>query len=220
MIEIIIKRAIIKRVLILSLFSFSLISADNFRYSRNVVPVSNGYSNAGLLNNVVKFIADQLSKNKDFANISKSKLAITSFVSIEDLKKTNKLGNLISEHLIHDMQIRGFQVVDFKTMPSIEVGLKGDYIFSRSIDDLKKDISLNYILTGTYSHYSDGVTLNARIIDLKTNIVVSSAQAYIPKSSLRHIMDKYTSYDRVAYKPDYVLPSVEDHTITIKEANW
>ena len=210
----------IKKILSGILLLSSLSLSNEFFQERSVVPVSSGYSNAGLLNNIVKFLADQLSKNKDFANISKSKVAITSFVSIEDLKETNKLGNLVSEHLIHDMQIRGFQVVDYKTMPNIEVGLKGDYIFSRSIDDLKKDIALNYVLTGTYSYYSDGVTLNARIIDLKTNIVVSTAQAFLPKSSLRYIMDKYSPYDRVAYKPDYVLPSVENHMITIKEANW
>ncbi len=181
----------IKRILFLLLILNSFLLSNEFNQGRSVIPISNGYSNAGLLNNVVKFLADQLSKNKDFANISNSKVAITSFVSVQDLKETNKLGNLISEHLIHDMQIRGFKVVDYKTMPSIEVGTRGDYIFSRSIDDLKKDIALNYILTGTYSYYSDGVTLNARIIDLKTNIVVSTAQAFLPKSSLRYIKVKY-----------------------------
>jgi len=209
-----------RRFFLVLLISFSFIFSNEFVSQRSSIPIPNGYSNAGLLNNIVKFIADQLSRNKDFANISVSKIAITSFVSVENLKKTNKLGNLISEHLIHDMQIRGFKVVDYKAMPSIEIGVSGDYIFSRSIEDLKKDIALNYVLTGTYSYYSDGVTINARIIDLKTNIVVSSAQAFIPKSSLRHIMDKYSPYDRVTYKPDYVLPSVENHMMTIKEANW
>ena len=207
---------------------------DFYTNNRALLPSSNGYSNAGKINKTVKFLADQLSQNKDFANISNSKLAITSFVNIENLRETSKLGNLISEHLIHDMQIRGYRVVDYKTMPDIEIGQKGDFVFSRAVDSLKKDITLNYILSGTYTFYIDGVSINARIIDIQTNVVVSTAQAFIPKYDLKYLLDSMSPYDSL--NPGsanvmvdtsdndnlggYIVPGVEGTRVKIKKADW
>ena len=175
--------------------TFLVAQIDFYTGNRAILPSSNGYSNAGKINKTVKFLADQLSQNKDFANISNSKLAITSFVNIENLRETNKLGNLLSEHLIHDMQIRGYRVVDYKTMPDIEIGKKGDYVFSRTVDNLKKDITLNYILSGTYTFYADGVSINARIIDIQTNVVVSSGSSLSSLSNdLKFIIDAMSPY--------------------------
>jgi len=191
-----------KTILIMALATYA-ISVDFLSNSSVTLPSSSGYSNAGRINQTVRFLADQLSQNKDFANISDSKIAITSFVDIENLKETNKIGNLISEHLIHDMQIRGYKVVDYKAMPDIEIGSNGDYAFSRSVKNLRKDISLNYILTGTYAFYADGISLNARIIDVQTSIVVSTAQAFIPKYDLQYIVDSMSPMTSMkTYKPD------------------
>jgi TolB-like protein len=204
------------------------------------MPSSRNYNNAGRINQTVKFLADQLSQNKDFENITDSRIAITSFVNVENLKETNKLGNLISEHLIHDMQIRGYKVIDYKMMPDIEVGSRGDYAFSRQVKNLKQDISLNYILTGTYTYYSDGVSLNARIIDIQTNVVVSTAQAFIPKVDLQYIVDSMDPFGSMVsnsqrnydneyqggndYKakltPTYIVPGVEGTRVKIKKATF
>ena len=231
---------IINKTLILALallISSNSVFAINFLpMNKTVIPASRGYSNAGRINQTVKFLADQLSQNKDFANITDSKLAITSFVNIENLRETNKLGNLISEHLIHDMQIRGYKVIDYKTMPDIEVGKHGDYAFTRTVDNLRQDIALNYILTGTYTFYADGVSLNARIIDTQTSVVVSTAQAFIPREELIHIVDSMSPYQALTSTASdeasmgsgamesmgekYLVPGVEGTRIKIRRANF
>ena len=235
-------RFLIKTIILLLLPIFVL-AIDFFSNTSSILPSSSGYTNAGRINQTVKFLADQLSQNKDFANISDSKIAITSFVNIENLKETNKLGNLISEHLIHDMQIRGYKVVDYKVMPDIEIGEHGDYAFSRKVKNLKQDVSLSYILTGTYSFYADGVAINARIIDIQTSVVTSTAQAFIPKSDLRYIVDSMDPFGSmpthnegdgsnmesgygsggsrsIVDKNMYVVPGIEGTRVRIKKANW
>jgi TolB-like protein len=226
---------IIKIVLISILyFPISIFAIDFYSSSQTILPASNGHSTASKINQTVKFLADQLSQNKDFANISDSSIAITSFVNVENLKETSKLGNLISEHLIHDMQIRGYRIIDFKAMPDIEVGAHGDYAFSRSVKNLKQDISLSYILTGTYTYYADGVSLNARIIDTRTNVVASTAQAFIPKADLQYIVDSLVPFDSMGNRGgdmnnmmsnsmlniDYIVPGVEGNRVKLKKANW
>jgi TolB-like protein len=179
--------------------------------------MKHNYNTAGHVNQLVKFIADQLSANKDLKNIDQSTIAIASFVNMQNLKQTNKLGNLLSENLMHDMQVRGFRVIDFKMMPSLKVGKKGDYIFSRNTAQLAKNLSINYVLTGTYTNFKDGCSINARLIDLKSKIVVSTAQAFVPKATLQSILvdSEQAIYDRVEYKTKYVVPDVEPYIVDI-----
>ena len=85
------------------------------------------------------------------------------------------------------MQVRGYKVIDFKMMQKIKIDKKGDFLFSRDVEKLRKTLNINYALTGTYTEYKDGTVINARIINLKTQIVLSTGQVFIPKQTLRRI---------------------------------
>jgi TolB-like protein len=192
-------------------------SSDTNKH-KDVEIKQHSYNTAGIINQLVKFLADQLSANKDFKNIQQSSIAIASFVNMENIKETNKLGNLISENLIHDMQVRGYRVVDFKMMPTLRVGKKGDYVYSRNADQLSKSLNINYVLSGTYTTLNDGCTINARLVNMKTKVVVSTAQAFIDKKTLQSILidTKEAIYDRVEYKTKYVIPDVEPYIVDIE----
>ena len=144
-------------------------------------------SDAGVINYVVSKLSDQLTNNKDFSEVNGSSIAITSFVSLEDFKATSRLSKILSENFIHEMQVRGYKVVDFKTMDKIKVDEKGDFLFSRNIAKLRKTLHIDYALTGTCVKYRKGTVVNARIIDLKTHIVLSSAQILIPRHIVKSI---------------------------------
>ena len=149
---------------------------------------ANGYENdAGVVNRLVSNLSDQLTLNKDFKNIQKSTIAITSFVCLDNFKATSRLSNILSENLIHEMQVRGFKIIDFKTMQNIKIDSKGDFLFSREVSKLRTSLNIDYALTGTYVEYKSGLVVNARIINLKNHIIVSSAQIFIPKRVARRI---------------------------------
>lgn len=148
-------------------------------------------STSGKLSMIASFLADQLAHNRDLKNVSESRIAVTSFVNLQTLKETNKIGLLLSENMIHDFQVRGFPVVDFKTLPFIQVTPNGDFIFSRRVDELRSEYNINYFLTGTYSNNSDGVVINARLLDAKTALVVSSAQAFIPARDAARLLTEF-----------------------------
>jgi len=148
-------------------------------------------STSGKLSLIASFLADQLAHNRDLKSVSESRIAVTSFVNLQTLKETNKIGMLLSENMIHDFQVRGFPVVDFKTLPFIQVTPSGDFIFSRRVDELRSEYSINYFLTGTYSNNSDGVVINARLLDAKSALVVSSAQAFIPARDASRLLAEF-----------------------------
>lgn len=151
-------------------------------------------NSASTVNKITRFLTDQLSKNRDFQNITKSKMAVVSFVTAEDLGKTNKLGRMVSENLIHDLQIRGYDVLDYKTAVAIEVSSDGAFIFTSNTKKLKTKQNINYVVSGTMEYYSDGVTINARIVQLKDNKVVSTAQAFIPNDTVAEVLDTVDPY--------------------------
>jgi TolB-like protein len=138
---------------------------------------------AGRINNITRFLTDQLTQNKNFYKVSEPIIAITSLVYQTDYDRTNKLGNIIAENMIHEMQVRGYRVLDYKVMPVIKITKHGDFAISRNIEKLKKKHLINYVLTGTIIEMYNGMVLNVRIVDLASNLVLSSAQAFIDKKT-------------------------------------
>ena len=145
----------------------------------------------GMINKYTQFLAEQISRNRDTYNISNNPVAITSFVNLENLKHTNKLGELIADNMIHEMQIRGFNVTDFKAMPAIQVSNLGDFVRSREARELRTEHNINLVLSGTYTNHGGGVIVNARMINLVNGMVVSTAQANIPREIATAIFDNY-----------------------------
>ncbi len=176
------------RVFIISLVSIVCLYAGNFDYKSSIQRYDDrvGKTNvAGYINRITSSIAEQLSQNKNFYDIKETPLAILSIVDMNDFKKTSPITKKISENLIHEMHVRGYKVVDYKAMSNIEIDESGDYLFSRAIKDLKNQRVISYALAGTYSEYREGMVVNCRIIDIKSSIVLSTAQVFIPKRILK-----------------------------------
>jgi TolB-like protein len=172
---------------ILSSLLSNLILVTTLSAGQIVQYVESNYNDAGQVNQIVSDLSEQLTMNKNFANIKDPIIAITSFVCLDNFKATTRLSNILSENLIHEMQVRGYKVVDFKMMTNIKVDKDGDFLLSRDIEELRNSLELNYALTGTYTDYKDGTVINARIINLNTLVVLSTAQAFIPKYTTRRI---------------------------------
>lgn len=145
-------------------------------------------------------IAKQLNRSKNAPAIKTRTLAILSIVDIEDYKKTSDFGKRISEDLIYELQNLSFKILDYKATNSITIDKKGEYLFSRAIKDLKKQRRVTYALSGTYTRYRDSLSINCRIINITTSIVVATANITIPKSIVRKIekrVKKNDWYDEV-----------------------
>lgn len=110
-----------------------------------------------------------------------ARMGISSFVMLDKtLQNTSILGNQLAEYLMTEMQQQGIPVVDHKLMPALEVTSKGDVTFSRDVLRLSKQNVMDYVLSGTLVEQANGVFVNARIISIQSNRVVSSASIFIP----------------------------------------
>lgn len=120
-------------------------------------------------------------------------IGVVSFVNFDDeLTNSNPVGNQLSEYFIGEIQQFGVSVVDFKVTESIEVGPRGDFALSRDAERLVDQLAMDHILTGTLIYRSQGVSVNARIVELETRRVVASANVMIPDFIVAEI-DPYLS---------------------------
>lgn len=124
-------------------------------------------------------LADQLLLNSDLSRIAESRIAVATFSNLPTLAEADKIGLAMEERMTHEMQTRGFRVVDYKVTGKLRISERGDFLHSRHMADLKRDYGIAYFLTGVIENSVEGFVIHARLIDSANNNVVSSAQGFL-----------------------------------------
>ena len=134
------------------------------------------------INYYVRGLMQDLVANLQYVN-STTPVAIVSFVMLDsNYNDSNLLGIQIAESLIHEVHKFGIPVIDFKTTGYIRITEQGDFAFSKDYQDFSGTMPARYIVGGTMLKHTDGYLINARIVGMKSQAVVASAQMFIPNS--------------------------------------
>lgn len=165
-------------------------NVSEYQYYKN-----KGIAGASQLNETVRFLTDQLVQNSDLKNIRDARIAVTSILDARYLKETHDLSLYMAENLTHELQIRGYKVIDYKLMNYIHVSSDSDKVMSRNVTQLKETQNINYVVTGTYAAQSKGNFINLRMVDMQTNVIVSTAQAFISYKDMSLIIGKPTHFE-------------------------
>ena len=123
----------------------------------------------------INSLATQMMRNKKM-NTAKPVL-ITSFVRLDNFKKTTEFGRIVSESLINEMSFRGFNIIEYRGQMAVSINERGEYFITRNPYKLKDKVPNTYIVVGTYSRQFGKIMLNARVIDNITGKIISSARA-------------------------------------------
>lgn len=100
---------------------------------------------------------------------------VTSFVNLNNMKKTSTFGRVFSELLMTQLQTRGISVTEMRQGNVIDIKQGGgEFILTRNTRNIAKTYSANSILAGTYTITRESIILNGRLINLETNDIVSS----------------------------------------------
>lgn len=145
---------------------------------------------AGKFNDKMMVLAVQLDKNAVSRN-AQNTFIVTSFTNLDKLSETTSLGRLIAENLMHGLQVHKWQVFEVRLTKGIDINEAGEFSLSRDISKLKDEYKISGIVTGTYSVAEGNLTINARVIDINSGIVLSSAQSYIPLSWVPETLPPY-----------------------------
>lgn len=141
------------------------------------------------LNNYVAEMAEQLLASFT-AEERAENILISTLVYLDDYKKTDKLGRLISEEFINQLHIRKFHLIDYKVPGTIQVLPEGDFAITRDFKKLKKHIPAERLLVGTMSKSISGTEIHVRIMNTKQDTVEATASVLIPTILVDEIMNK------------------------------
>jgi len=134
------------------------------------------------INHYVRGLMQDLVANLQYVNAT-TPVAVVSFVMLDsNYNDSNLLGIQIAESLIHEVHKFGIPVIDFKTTGFIRITEQGDFAFSKDYLDFSGDMPARYIVGGTMLKHTDGYLINARIVGVTSQVVVASAQSFIPNS--------------------------------------
>jgi len=140
------------------------------------------------INHYVRGVMHDLVENLSQVS-NQTPIGVTSFVFVDsDLQTTSLLGNQIAESFVHEIHQFGIPVVDYKMMDTLKITDHGDFVYSRDYTKLSSSVEIEYILTGTLAKHVGGYLLNARIIDIDTKSIVSSAQGFVPEHVARAVL--------------------------------
>lgn len=134
---------------------------------------------AGRFNGLIVFLADQLERNADRKTLGNT-FIVTSFGNLNKLTETTGFGRLVAENLIHELQVRKWQVYDVRMTKDIVINESGEFSLSRDIKKIRDSYMVGGIVTGTYAVADDNIIVNARSLDINTGVVASSGQVRIP----------------------------------------
>lgn len=163
----------------------------NQRYIMNeqlALPQSRG--DAASFNTRIIFMADQLERNLDRKNLAET-FIVTSFFDLSKQPETSQFGRLLAENLIHELQVRRWQVFEVRLTKDMLINEKEEFALGRDFRKLQEQYKVGGIVTGTYSVSSGNIIVNTRVIDSKSGIVVATAQALIPVTQFAdHLLKK------------------------------
>jgi TolB-like protein len=150
----------------------------------NIMSKANGvYKGMPLTKHIgdyVRNMAQDLVANMEYVT-ERTPIAVTHFSLIDsDLKSTNLLGQQMAESFAHEFHKFRMPVVEFKATQFIRVTETGDFVMSRDFLDLKNSTPIQYVLTGTMTKHQGGYIVNARMLGMQSNVIVASAQTFIP----------------------------------------
>ncbi|MFK2823696.1 FlgO family outer membrane protein [Malaciobacter sp. WC5094] len=127
------------------------------------------------LEGTINSLATQMMRNQKLA--TNKPVIITSFVRLDQFKKTTEFGRIVSESLINELSNKGFNIIEFRGQLAVSVDDKGEYFITRKVRQMKGKTPNTYVVVGTYSRQYKKVILNARVIDNITGRIITSARS-------------------------------------------
>jgi TolB-like protein len=127
------------------------------------------------------YLADQI--DKYYRGSNPGPLGVTTFVNVDDLYSTSTFGRILTEQLVSELAMKGFDVVELRHSDALHfLNNEGEFALSREMGSVRRERKLGGVLVGTYVISPERVYLNSRLIDPSSSMILSAASAEMSKT--------------------------------------
>lgn len=140
------------------------------------------YDNQSVGRFKTSYLADQI--DSFYRGSNPGPLGITTFVNLDDLYNTSTFGRMVSEQLMSELAMKGFDVVELRHSDALQfLDTTGELALSRDVSAVRRERKLGGVVVGTYVVSPIRVYVNARLIDPTTSLVLSAGSVEMEKTS-------------------------------------
>jgi TolB-like protein len=161
-----------------------------------------GLSPKGQINVLAEKLVNEMVVHNDSLRPNQP-LLVTTPVMLSEFNDTNELGLQLQQGLIAAFHAHEFNLVDMNVSESLRSTLQGEFILSRDWQQLPADLPVSHVVVSTMSLTSEGLVLNARVVDVSNNRVVAAAQSFAANVTLSGYLqrsEKIISRDGILYR--------------------
>lgn len=116
-------------------------------------------------------------------------VAVSSFVDLKKLTRTSSFGRYLAEQLMTEFQQQGYRVIEIRKSTSILIQEKrGEYALSRDTTEINPNVAARAMIAGTYTLAGDHILVNAKVLDNKNAVLLSSATMVFPRTKLTDLL--------------------------------
>jgi TolB-like protein len=110
-------------------------------------------------------------------------IAVATFVDIDNLYTSSTFGRLLSEQIMSELAMKGYNVIELRQSEALQVMYdQGEFGLSRDITTLKGSQDVSGLVVGTYAVSPMRIYINARIVDPVSSLVVAAGSVEMPKT--------------------------------------
>ena len=119
------------------------------------------------------YLADQI--HAYYRGSIRGPIAVATFVELDDLYGSSSFGRLLSEQLMSELSMKGYNVIELRKSDALQIMTnEGELALSRDIRTLRQLQDVSGIVVGTYVASPVRVYLNVRLIDPASSLVISA----------------------------------------------
>jgi len=110
------------------------------------------------------------------------------------------LSQQIQESLITQFTQLGYNTVEYRLENQLNLSASADSVLSRNTGNLKQRQIIDFVITGTLTRQEHAYIVNARMVNMQTNQVVSAGSTEIP-------INVMWSNEKIQQRGDYIYRS-------------
>jgi len=160
----------------------ALLEKEQALLQRQVVQVDAQPNGLDPISEAVAQMAVQMNAGLQQNRVKRFPVAVVPFANLHNGGKVGRFGERFEQGFLYQLQQHGYNLIDYRAA-GLTTSTKQP-LSKQNLSGLRTRYKIYFLVTGTYAQHSDGMVVNARVIDTTTRQVLASGQTHIPNARL------------------------------------
>ncbi|WP_067986555.1 FlgO family outer membrane protein [Neptuniibacter pectenicola] len=167
----------------------ALLEKERSMLQRQVVQVETLPNGLDPISEAVAQMAVQMNAGLQQNRVKRFPIAVIPFTNLHNGRKVGRFGERLEQGFIYQLQQHGYNLVDYRAT-GLTTSTKQP-LSKQNLSGLRTRYKVYFLVTGTYAQHSDGLVINARVIDTTTRQVLATGQSHIANERLEGAIPGY-----------------------------